>query len=65
MQMCKWDSTPRRKINTKDKHYTILRLTTLSGKAIMCIVIFAGETPNTIIDTGLDLRVETFGDPAN
>jgi len=29
-------------VNTKDKHFTVLRLTALNGDAIMCVVIFAG-----------------------
>ena len=31
----------------------------------MRIVIFTGETPSTIMDTGLDLGAETFGNPAD
>ena len=31
----------------------------------MCIVIFAGEIPNTLTETGLDLEAETFGCPTD
>ena len=52
---------PRRKINTKDKHYTLLGLTLISGKPLMCITIFARESPSTITETELDLNAETIG----
>ena len=35
--------TPQQKISTKDKHYTVLGLTNLEGKAVMCVVIFLGQ----------------------
>ena len=63
LQMCELGKVPQRKINTKDKHYTVLGLTTISGKPVMCIIIFSGEQPSTIVETGLDLEAETFGDP--
>lgn len=40
--LCEKSKTPQQKISTKDKHYTVLGLTNLEGKAEMCVVIFAG-----------------------
>ena len=57
--MCERETVPQQKINTKDKHYTVLGLTTLAGKLVMCIFIFTGETPRTIVETGLNLEAET------
>ena len=65
LQMCERGTVPQRKINTKDRHYTVLGLTTLAGKPVMCVVIFAGETPCTLVETGLDLEAETEGHPDN
>jgi hypothetical protein len=31
----------------------------------MCIVIFTGEIPNTLTETGLDLEAEIFGCPTD
>ena len=65
LQLCERGKVPKRKINTKDKHYTLLGLTSIAGKPVMCIVIFAGETPNTLTETGLDLDAETYGCPTD
>ena len=35
-------SIAQRKISTKNKHYTVLGLTMLTGHPIMCVVIMAG-----------------------
>ena len=61
MQICERGMTPREKINIKDKHYTLLGLTTLDDKPVICIVIFSGIQPNVMVETGLDLMAETIG----
>ena len=61
LQIYERGTVPQRKINTKDKHYTVLGITTLAGKPVMCIVIFAGGPPYTIVETGLDLEAEIEG----
>ena len=53
--------TPQEKINIKDKHYTLLGITALTGKSVMCIVIFSGIQTNAMVDIGLDLTAETLG----
>ena len=65
LQLYERGKIPRRKVKTKDKHYTVLGLTSISGKTVMCIVISAGETPRTITETGLELDAETYGDLIN
>ena len=62
LQLCERGKTPKRKINTKYKHYTLLGLISISGKPVMCIVIFTGESPITLTESGLDLDAEAFGD---
>ena len=61
--LCETGKTPQVKISTRDKHYTIMGLATLTGEPVMCVVIFAGTKPNPLCKTGLDLSAETFGSP--
>ena len=63
LQLCEAGNTPQQKINTKDKHYTVLGLTALTGEPVMCIVIFAGNKEHAIVETGLDLSAPTIGSP--
>ena len=35
LMLCETGKSPQRKVNTKNKHYTVLGLTTLSGKPVM------------------------------
>ena len=53
---------PQLKSNAKDKHYTVLELTALSGDPVMCVVIFAGTRENRLWETGIDSFAETEGD---
>lgn len=53
---------PQLKSNAKDKHYTLLELTTLSGDPVKCVVIFAGVRENRLWETGIDVFAETEGD---
>ena len=52
----------QRKINTKNKHCMVLGLTTLSGKPVMCYILFAGKKENPFFKTGLNLAAEIIGD---
>ena len=65
LQLCESGKTPQQKINTKDKHYTLLGLTALTGEPVMCIVIFAGTKEHAIVESGLDLSAPTFGSPSD
>ena len=60
--MCENVKSPQRKINTKDKHYTVLVLPTLSGLLVMCCITFAGITKNPLYELGLDLTVDIIED---
>ena len=55
--------TSQQNINTKDKHYTLLGLTALTGKPLMCVIIFAGTKEHAIVESGLELSAPTFGIP--
>ena len=60
--MCEQGKTPQIKINTKEKHYTVLAPKSLDGKPVMCCVIFIGKRINAMCETSLDLNVEAIGD---
>ena len=53
--VCAKGTVPQEKINTKDKHWTLLGLTALNGDAIMCVAIFAGKRPQAVVETGYDV----------
>ena len=65
LQLCKRGKTPQQKISTKDKHYTFLGVTNLEGKAIMCVVIFAGINRIPLTETGLYLSAVVFREVGN
>ena len=54
--LCEKGETPQIKVSTRDKHYTVLGLTSLTGHPVMCVIIFTGKKPNALWETGLDLE---------
>ena len=59
--LCEPGKTPQKKISVKDKHYTVLAPTALTGEVIMCCIIFTGTRPQVLYETGLDLSAESIG----
>ena len=53
--VCAKGTAPKEITNTKDKHWTLIGLTALSGEPVMCVIIFAGEQPSTLLETGMDV----------
>ena len=43
---------------TKDKHYTLLGLTLLTGQHLVCVLIMVGDTPKIEVKTDIDICVE-------
>ena len=60
--VCAKGMIPKKKVNTKDKHFTVLGLTALNGDAIMCVVIFAGIREQAVVDTGMDVFAQQEGE---
>ena len=58
--MCKRGKNPKKKINKKDKHYTVIAPTLLIEKPIMCCIIFTGMKSNALVEIGLDLTAKKF-----
>ena len=65
LQLCESEKTPQQQINIKYKHYILLGLTVLTGKPVMCVVIFSSTKEHVIVETGLDLSTPIFGSPAD
>ena len=42
LRLCERNVTPQSKTSNKDKRFTLMGLTTLTGKPLMCCVIFKG-----------------------
>ena len=59
--LCEKGTIPQMKTSKGDKHFTLLGLTLLSGEALMCVVIFSGKRRNTMVETGIDMFAEEFG----
>lgn len=57
VQLCESGKTPQQQIKSKDEHYTLLGLTILTGKPVMCVLIFVGTKEHAIVETDLDLWV--------
>ena len=62
MYICAKGMVPQLKENSRDTHYTLLVLTTLSGDAVMCVVIFSGKRENILWETEIDFFAKTESD---
>ena len=60
--ICAKGMEPQKKINTKDKHFTLLGLTALNGDPVMCIIIFAGKQEHAVVETGMDVFADQEGE---
>ena len=60
--VCGKGMIPQKKINTKDKHFTLLGLTSLAGDPVMCVIIFAGLREQAVIETGMDVFAQQEGE---
>ena len=60
--MCEVGAIPQMKVSTKDKHFTLMGFTSLSGEAVMCLLILTGVNEKVEVETGIDLTAPTYGD---
>jgi hypothetical protein len=56
--ICGKDYIPRLKASKKEKHFTLLGLTTFTGSPLMCVVIIQGKNRIPEVETGIDTSVE-------
>ena len=61
LMLCERGTVPQRKVSNKDKHFTLMGLTALTGKPVMCILVLTGKTPKTDVETGIDMFAESIG----
>ena len=53
--MCEVGGIPQLKTSKKDKKFTVLGLTCLSGEPLMCVIIIQGVRPKDNTTIGIDL----------
>lgn len=53
--ICERGMTPYKKISVKERHFTVLGITLLTGEALMCVLIISGKFPSAEIETGIDI----------
>jgi len=54
---------PQRKVSTKNRKFTMIGLTALTGDPVMCVIIIEGTRPNASIEAGIDITIQPKGDP--
>ena len=55
-------SVPQQKSSAKNRKFTLIGLTALTGEPVMCIIILEGKNPNASIEAGVDITVDPVGD---
>jgi len=60
--MCEKHCTPQEQVQHKEKHFTLLGFTALSGEPVLCLIIIAGVREKLSVETGIDPIAITTGD---
>ena len=60
--LCRKGTVPFQKVSHKDKHFTVMGFTLLTGKPVMCAVIISGNVMRGDIETGIDVFATQIGD---
>ena len=60
--MCEKHCTPQEQVQHKEKHFTLLGFTALSGEPVLCLIIIAGVREELSVETGIDPIAITTGD---
>jgi hypothetical protein len=50
----------KQRASKKEKHFTCLGLSLLTGQPLMCVVIIDGKTDHLLIRTGVDIECESY-----
>ena len=53
---------PQQKASSKNRRFTLIGLTALSGEPVMCVIILEGKNPKASIEAGIDINVQPVGD---
>ena len=63
-KLCKEHGTiSYERASTTDKRFTMIGLTSLDGKPVMCVLIIQGKEPNLLVETGIDVTINPDGKP--
>ena len=46
---------PQQKTSTKDKHFTLLRLTALNGDQVISVILFSGKRGTELYEARMDV----------
>ena len=58
LHLCERNFNPQFKTSNKDKRFTLISLTTHTGKALLCCVIFKGKKYCSQMESGIDFTVK-------
>ena len=61
LYLCAKGTIPQKKVSNKDKHFTLMGLTSLDGAPVMCVLIIAGKRAKAMTELGIDPLVEMIG----
>ena len=53
------------KASARNRKFTMIGFTALTGDPVMCVLIFEGKTPNGAIEAGIDITVKPDGKPSD
>ena len=53
------------KASARNRKFTLIGFTALTGDPVMCVIIFEGKTPNGSIEAGIDISVKPNGCPTD
>ena len=63
MYMCERGAVPQIKVQHKEKHFTLLGFTTLSGNPVLCLLVISGVREDLNVFTGIDVGADVIGSP--
>lgn len=52
---------PQRKASSKNKRFTLIGLTALTGEPVMAVIILQGKRPQASLEAGIDINVDPIG----
>ena len=58
LHLCERNLIPKSKTSNKDKRFTLMGLTTLTGKHLTCCVIFKGVKCCSQMECGVDFTIK-------
>ena len=60
--LCQKGCAPYHKVSKKDRHFTVMGITSLTCNLLCCIVIVKGEQRNLFVESGIDVTATPVSD---